>query len=75
MQDSIAEMTDPFRDKTIWLAPFEMSEGPGYVAADLSLPGCTADGDTEEEALANLMNAILEWRDEAQSRFGICTVH
>lgn len=32
----------------------------GYVAECLDLPGCLSDGDTEEEARANLEDAIAE---------------
>ena len=36
----------------------EPSEDGGYTAIVPSLPGCISEGDTEEEALANIKEAI-----------------
>jgi antitoxin HicB len=41
-------------------------DGGGYLACALDLQGCLGDGDTPEEAIANLKDAILEWTDEAR---------
>ena len=34
------------------------SEGDGYVAECLEIPGCLAQGETEAEAMANIQDAI-----------------
>ncbi|HVL72823.1 MAG TPA: type II toxin-antitoxin system HicB family antitoxin [Beijerinckiaceae bacterium] len=39
-------------------------DGGGYLASVPDLPGCMSDGDTPEEALANVRLAVREWRDE-----------
>ena len=41
-------------------------DGGGYLAHALDLKGCIGDGDTPEEAIANLKDAITEWIDEAR---------
>lgn len=48
----------------------EPSDEGGYTAYVPSLPGCISEGDTEDEALANIREAIqlyLEPSDEATS--------
>lgn len=37
----------------------------GYSISVLGLPGCWSQGDTEEEALANIQDAIREYLDAA----------
>ncbi|MBV9470401.1 MAG: type II toxin-antitoxin system HicB family antitoxin [Abitibacteriaceae bacterium] len=37
-----------------------------FVAEVLELPGCMAHGDTQEDALANVKDAIQLWIDTAQ---------
>jgi antitoxin HicB len=41
-------------------------DGGGYLAYALDLHGCLGDGNSPEEAIANLKDAILEWVDEAR---------
>ena len=37
------------------------SDGGGYLAIVPDLPGCMSDGDTPEEALKNVQEAIASW--------------
>ena len=41
-------------------------DGGGYIAQAPDLKGCLGDGNTPEEALTNLKDAIIEWIDEAR---------
>jgi antitoxin HicB len=41
-------------------------DGGGYLACAIDLKGCFGDGDTPEEAIANLKDAISEWIAEAK---------
>jgi antitoxin HicB len=49
----------------IVVRPLSEEDGGGYLAAAPDLQGCVGDGDTPEEAIADLRRAIEEWRDEA----------
>jgi predicted RNase H-like HicB family nuclease len=40
--------------------------GGGYLARVPDLPGCMSDGETPEEALKNVQEAITSWIDAAQ---------
>jgi len=42
------------------------SDGGGYVAAVPDLPGCMSDGETPEEALRNVQEAIVSWIEAAK---------
>ncbi len=44
----------------------EPAEGGGFIALVPDLPGCMSDGETEEEALHSVKDAIAEWIDEAK---------
>jgi antitoxin HicB len=41
--------------------PLPSSEGGGYLASAVELPGCVATGETEMEALEELRDAIRSW--------------
>ena len=41
--------------------PLPSSEGGGYFASAVELPGCVATGETEAEALRELRDAIRSW--------------
>ena len=45
--------------------PLPADEGGGFVATVPDLPGCMSDGDTPEEALANVQDAIVTWIEAA----------
>jgi len=47
------------------------AEEGGYWAEVPALPGCITEGDTIEEVVANLKDAIEGWLDVANSRQGI----
>jgi predicted RNase H-like HicB family nuclease len=42
------------------------SDGGGYVATVPDLPGCISDGETPEEALKNVQEAIASWIEAAK---------
>jgi predicted RNase H-like HicB family nuclease len=41
-------------------------DGGGYLATVPDLPGCMSDGDTREEALKNVQEAIASWIEAAK---------
>ena len=43
------------------------SDGGGYLAIVPDLPGCMSDGETPEEALRNVQEAIESWIDAAKA--------
>ncbi|GIK81315.1 MAG: type II toxin-antitoxin system HicB family antitoxin [Pseudorhodoplanes sp.] len=42
------------------------SDGGGYLALVPDLPGCMSDGETPEEALRNVQEAIRSWIESAK---------
>jgi antitoxin HicB len=42
------------------------SDGGGYLALVPDLPGCMSDGETPEEALRNVQEAIESWIEAAK---------
>ena len=49
----------------VLVRPLREDEGGGYLATVPDLPGCMSDGETPEEALANVRDAILTWIEAA----------
>jgi predicted RNase H-like HicB family nuclease len=47
--------------------PLTPENGGGFVATVPDLPGCMSDGETPEEALAQVQDAIKSWIDEARA--------
>jgi predicted RNase H-like HicB family nuclease len=43
------------------------SDGGGYLAIVPDLPGCMSDGETPEEALRNVQEAIESWIEAAKA--------
>jgi predicted RNase H-like HicB family nuclease len=41
--------------------PLSEEDGGGFVAVVPDLPGCMSDGETPEEALTNVLEAIETW--------------
>ena len=58
-------MTSP-RDFGIRLTPLSDADGGGFAAIAPELPGCRSDGDTPQQALDNIYDAIACWIEAAQ---------
>ena len=52
-------------------AIIHLAEEGGYWAEVPALPGCITEGDTMEEVMANVKDAIEGWLDVANSRDAI----
>ena len=50
----------------IIVEPLSPEDGGGFVATVPDLPGCMSDGETPQEALANVEDAIRAWIEAAQ---------
>ena len=50
---------------TVIVEPLSAEDGGGFVATVPDLPGCMSDGETPEEALANVQDAIATWMEAA----------
>lgn len=48
------------------IEPLSEEDGGGFVALVPDLPGCMSDGETPEEAIANVQDAIAAWMEAAQ---------
>ena len=46
--------------------PLSAEDGGGFLASVPDLPGCMSDGETPEEALRAVQEAIAEWIEEAR---------
>jgi antitoxin HicB len=55
----------PKLDYAVTIEPLSTDDGSGFLAIVPDLPGCMSDGETPEEALANVHDAIAAWIDEA----------
>ncbi len=51
---------------TVVVEPLPAEEGGGFVATVPDLPGCMSDGETPEQALANVQDAITTWIEAAK---------
>jgi antitoxin HicB len=51
----------------IVLRPLAAEDGGGWIALVPDLPGCMSDGESADEALRNVRDAIEEWKDAALS--------
>lgn len=49
----------------ITVEPLPPDEGGGFIATVPDLPGCMSDGETPEEALKNVQDAIATWIEAA----------
>lgn len=48
------------------IAPLSAEDGGGFSATVPDLPGCISDGDTPEQAIVNIQDAISVWIEAAQ---------
>ena len=48
------------------VSPLSEADGGGFAATVPDLPGCISDGDTPEEAIANVADAIKVWLEAAR---------
>jgi antitoxin HicB len=51
----------------VMIEPLPPEDGGGFIATALDLPACMSDGETPEEALANVSDAIEAWIEEART--------
>ncbi|WP_232629558.1 type II toxin-antitoxin system HicB family antitoxin [Methylobacterium sp. Leaf118] len=47
------------------IAPLTAADGGGFAATVPDLPGCMSEGETPEEALRNVRDAIEAWIEKA----------
>jgi predicted RNase H-like HicB family nuclease len=59
---SIANLEYP-----VLIEPLAQEDGGGFLATVPDLPGCMSDGDSPEEALFNVRDAIKSWVEEARA--------
>jgi antitoxin HicB len=59
-------MTRPTLRYPVLVEPLSPEDGGGFLATVPDLPGCMSDGESPEEALRSVQDAILEWFDEAK---------
>ena len=52
-------------DYAIIVEPLSAEDGGGFIATVPDLPGCMSDGETRQEALANVEDAIRAWIEAA----------
>jgi predicted RNase H-like HicB family nuclease len=50
----------------VLIAPLSVEDGGGFLATVPDLPGCMSDGETPEEAVTNVQDAILAWIEAAR---------
>lgn len=48
------------------IEPLSGEDGGGFIARVPDLPGCMSDGETPEEALTNVQDAIAAWLEAAE---------
>jgi len=56
----------PVPEYTVRVVPLSPTDGGGYLASVPDLPGCMSDGETPEEAVRHVREAILDWIDAAR---------
>jgi antitoxin HicB len=54
-------------DYPVLIEPLPIEDGGGFVATVPELPGCMSDGETPEEALASVCDAVAAWIEETRA--------
>ena len=54
-------------DYAVRIEKLSVDDGGGYLATVPDLPGCMSDGETPEEALHNIQDAITAWIEDAKA--------
>ena len=54
------------QDYEIVIRPLSEVDGGGFLATVPELPGCMSDGETPQEALTNVYDAIVCWMEAAR---------
>jgi antitoxin HicB len=54
-------------DYPVVIEPLPAEDGGGFLATVPDVPGCISDGETPEEALANVRDAVNSWMEEARA--------
>lgn len=49
----------------VLIQPLSEEDGGGFLATVPDLPGCMSDGETPQEAVVNVQDAILTWIEAA----------
>jgi antitoxin HicB len=62
-------MKPKFEDYAIEIKPLKKDEGGGFLVTFPDLPGCMADGETTDDAIAEAKDAFKCWM-EAQKEWG-----
>jgi antitoxin HicB len=52
----------------VLVSPLAVEDGGGFLATVPDLPGCMSDGETPEEAISNVQDAIAAWIEAAQDQ-------
>jgi antitoxin HicB len=53
-------------DYLVIVEPLSEADGGGYLARAPELPGCMSDGETPEEAVTNVQDAIAAWIESTE---------
>ena len=51
---------------SVLISPLSADDGGGFSAVVPDLPGCVSDGETPEEAISNVRDAIAAWIEAAE---------
>jgi antitoxin HicB len=50
----------------VLIEPLSVEDGGGFLATVPDLPGCMSDGETPQEAITNVQDAIIAWIEAAR---------
>jgi predicted RNase H-like HicB family nuclease len=55
-------------DYLLTVRPLDEEDGGGFLAEVPDLPGCMSDGETPQEAVTNVLDAIASWIEAAEEQ-------